>query len=258
MKGHVDVVSRVLVSDWACGANDEEVRVEPTCSVGRPRPRWWLSVRLRTLSDLTSTNLRTDTRQHGCNERCALDLGDRGSPASCAGQCPGRPGSSRRSGGACAARLAQLRLLASDPHDVIHRLAGQLLPAARTRTARADCPSAVGEVALDGAQLIAGDRVLDAQAALEASDPQPRPLDIELVAPHLDGLADPQAVPIDHQQTGRGRECRGAPSLPPRAGDRSPDRSENPSSARESRSFPISLFTFRLLVAMAASTKRKK
>jgi hypothetical protein len=28
--------------------------------------------------------------------------------------------------------------------------------------------------------LIAGDRVLDAQAALEASDPQPRPLDIEL------------------------------------------------------------------------------
>ena len=30
--------------------------------------------------------------------------------------------------------------------------------------------------------------MLDAQAALEASDPQSRPLDIELVAPHLDGL----------------------------------------------------------------------
>ena len=52
------------------------------------------------------------------------------------------------------------------------------------------------------AQLIAGDRVLDAGAALEASDPQPRPLDIELVAPHLDGLADPQAVSVGHEQKG--------------------------------------------------------
>jgi hypothetical protein len=33
-----------------------------------------------------------------------------------------------------------------------------------------------GEVALDGAEFVAGDRVLDAQAALEASDPQPRPI----------------------------------------------------------------------------------
>jgi hypothetical protein len=55
-----------------------------------------------------------------------------------------------------------------------------------------------GEVALDGAEFVAGDRVLDAQAALEASDPQ----DIELVAPHLNGLADPQAVPVDHEQKG--------------------------------------------------------
>ena len=30
-----------------------------------------------------------------------------------------------------------------------------------------------GELALDGAEFVAGDRVLDAQAALEASDPQP-------------------------------------------------------------------------------------
>jgi len=87
-------------------------------------------------------------------------------------------------------------------------------------------------------KLIAGDRVLDAQAALEASDPQPGTLGIELVAPHLDGLADPQAMPVDHEQKDVGRECRGEPSLPPQAGDRSPDRSENPSSARESRSFP--------------------
>jgi hypothetical protein len=73
------------------------------------------------------------------------------------------------------------------------------VPVARTRTARADCPPG-WEVALDGAQLIAGNRVLDAQAALEASDPQPWNADIELVAPHLDGLADPQAVPVDHKQ----------------------------------------------------------
>jgi hypothetical protein len=51
-------------------------------------------------------------------------------------------------------------------------------------------------------KLIAGDRVLDAQAALEASDPQPGTLGIELVAPHLDGPADPQAVPVDYEQTG--------------------------------------------------------
>ena len=58
------------------------------------------------------------------------------------------------------------------------------------------------KVALDGSALVASNRVLDAQAALEASDPQPRPLEIELVAPHLDGLADPQTVPVDHEQKG--------------------------------------------------------
>jgi len=45
------------------------------------------------------------------------------------------------------------------------------------------------EVALDGAQFVAGNRVLDGEAALEPGDPNPRPLDIELAAPHLDGLA---------------------------------------------------------------------
>jgi hypothetical protein len=48
--------------------------------------------------------------------------------------------------------------------------------------------------------------MLDGEAALEASDPQPRPLEIELVAPHLDGLADPQTVSVDHEQKGRGPE----------------------------------------------------
>jgi hypothetical protein len=35
-----------------------------------------------------------------------------------------------------------------------------------------------------------------------ASNPKPRAFDIELVAPHLDGLADLQAVPVDHEQKG--------------------------------------------------------
>ena len=108
-----------------------------------------------------------------------------------------------------AARMAQhvrpdmpeLCSLASDPHDIIDGLAGELcLPLRHEQPGQVVFPG--GEVALDRAQLIAGDRVLDAQAALEASDPQPRPLDIELVATHLDGLADPQAVPVDHQQKG--------------------------------------------------------
>jgi hypothetical protein len=55
-------------------------------------------------------------------------------------------------------------------------------------------------VALDGAQLVARDRMFDGEAALEASDPNPGSLDIKLGAPHLDGLAYPQAVPIDHEQ----------------------------------------------------------
>ena len=89
----------------------------------------------------------------------------------------------------------------SNPHDIIDGLAGELcLPLGDEQPGQIVLPG--GEVALDRAQLIAGDRVLDAQAALEASDPQPRPLDIELVAPHLDGLADPQAVPVDHEQKG--------------------------------------------------------
>src|SRR4029077_11049980 len=91
--------------------------------------------------------------------------------------------------------------LASDPHDIIDGLAGELcLPLGHEQPRQIVLPG--GEVALDRAQLIAGNRVLDAEAALEASDPQPRPLDIELAAPHLDGLADPQSVSVDHEQRG--------------------------------------------------------
>jgi hypothetical protein len=90
--------------------------------------------------------------------------------------------------------------LASDPHDIIDGLVGELcLPLGHEQPGQIVLPG--GEVALDGAEFVAGDRVLDAQAALETRDPQPGTL-VELVAPHLDGLADPQAVPVDHEQKG--------------------------------------------------------
>jgi hypothetical protein len=57
-----------------------------------------------------------------------------------------------------------------------------------------------GQVSLDRTQLVAGNGVLDAEAAFETSDPQPRPLNIELAASHLYGFADPQAVPVNHEQ----------------------------------------------------------
>ena len=69
---------------------------------------------------------------------------------------------------------------------------------------------------------------------LEASDPQPGTLDIELVAPHLDGLADPQAVPVDHEQKGVVANAV-APFFAASSGDRSPDRSKSPWRAREHR-----------------------
>ena len=89
----------------------------------------------------------------------------------------------------------ELRLPASDPHDIIDALAGELcLPLRHEQPGQLVLPG--GEVALDRAQLIAGDRVFDAQAAIEASDPQPRPLDIELVALEVPG--DRQTYRVHH------------------------------------------------------------
>jgi len=42
--------------------------------------------------------------------------------------------------------------------------------------------------------------MLDGARVLEASDPQPRGLDLELIPAHLDGLRDAQSVPVDHEQ----------------------------------------------------------
>ena len=47
---------------------------------------------------------------------------------------------------------------------------------------------------------VCGDGVLDAQAVLQALDPQPGALDVELASAHLDGLRDAQAVPEEHEQ----------------------------------------------------------
>src|SRR5215510_14542936 len=52
------------------------------------------------------------------------------------------------------------------------------------------------------AQLVTTNRVLDGERALEPGDPQARAFDVELTAAHADGLADAQAVPVDHQEQG--------------------------------------------------------
>ena len=44
------------------------------------------------------------------------------------------------------------------------------------------------------------DRMLDRERVLQASHPEPGALDIDCVAPHLDGLAHAQAVAVDRQQ----------------------------------------------------------
>jgi hypothetical protein len=68
-----------------------------------------LSIGLRRRSDgwlgpqATSTSLRTDARQRGCNGRCAWDRGGRGNLASCADRSPDPQGNSRSCDAACAA-----------------------------------------------------------------------------------------------------------------------------------------------------------
>ena len=56
-----------------------------------------------------------------------------------------------------------------------------------------------GKVALDGAQLIAGDRMLHRQGILQASHPQPRALQVDVVAAKCNCLRHTQPVSIQHQ-----------------------------------------------------------
>src|SRR3954452_571315 len=57
-----------------------------------------------------------------------------------------------------------------------------------------------GEIPAEGAQLVAGNRLLDRETALEAAYPQPGAVEVELVPAQAHGLADAQAVAVGHQQ----------------------------------------------------------
>src|SRR5262245_38775151 len=55
------------------------------------------------------------------------------------------------------------------------------------------------QVALDCPELVAIDRLLNAERALAALNPYPRRLQVDGILPHAGRLADAQAVPIHHQ-----------------------------------------------------------
>ncbi len=82
--------------------------------------------------------------------------------------------------------------------EIIHGLARERLRALRHeepgQRIRAD-----GQISFDGAQLIAGDRMLDRQPVLEPADPQPRVVEVDLVAAQADRLADAQTM-TKHRQ----------------------------------------------------------
>jgi len=64
---------------------------------------------------------------------------------------------------------SELCLLGGDPHDVVHCLPGHRPPALGNEQPG----QLVGEVALDGAQLVASDRMLHRKRVLEPLHPQP-------------------------------------------------------------------------------------
>ena len=83
--------------------------------------------------------------------------------------------------------------------QVVDRLAGHGL-AALGGEQPGQRVGAGGEVALDGAQLVAGDRLLDGQPAFEPAHPEARTVEVQLVAAQGDRLADSQAVAVGHEQ----------------------------------------------------------
>jgi hypothetical protein len=88
--------------------------------------------------------------------------------------------------------------------EVVHRLPGQR-PAALGDERPGQRVGAGGEVAPDGAQLVAGDRLLDRAPALEAANPEPGAVEVELVPAQADGLADPQPAGREEMVGGRAR-----------------------------------------------------
>src|SRR5215203_5069137 len=105
-----------------------------------------------------------------------------------------------------AARVAQhMRMDGAEPRplgcradEVVHRLARERLAALGDEQPRQPIRPR-GEIALDGAQLGPGDRLLDRQAVLQPLHPQPRLIEVDLIAAKADRFADAQPVAVDHE-----------------------------------------------------------
>ena len=84
------------------------------------------------------------------------------------------------------------------PHQVVDGALGQLRPAlGDEQPGKPILPRR--QVALDGAQLVAGDGMLNRQAILGAAHPHPRLLQVQIVSSEAHRFADPQAVAVHHQ-----------------------------------------------------------
>ena len=94
--------------------------------------------------------------------------------------------------------VAELRLLAGDAQQIIHRL-----PRHRRATLRQEQPRqsivARAQIGLDRAQLVAGERMLHIEPAFQAAHVDARLFQIDLVFAQADRFTHPQAVPV-HQQ----------------------------------------------------------
>src|SRR5215210_6935026 len=105
-----------------------------------------------------------------------------------------------------AARVAQhMRMDRAEPRPlgcradkVVHRLARKRLAALGDEQPRQPIRPR-GEIALNGAQLGAGDWLLDREAILQPLHPQPCLIEIDLVAAKADRFADAQPVAVHHE-----------------------------------------------------------
>ena len=134
--------------------------------------------------------------------RCAVGPGDPDNPGSDECHSPCWQAQSRMSAEACGMNRRQSGALGCSTNQVVHRLPGQRLATFGNEQPRQPVCSQ-RKVAPECSQLIASDRLLDRQPALEALHPQPSPMEIDLLAAEGDCFADPQAVPEHHEQQQR-------------------------------------------------------
>jgi hypothetical protein len=85
-----------------------------------------------------------------------------------------------------------------DREEIIHRLAGERMSALGEEQPRQGI-RVKREIAPNGAQFVAGDRLLDRETILQATHPQAGAIEIDLVAAQVGRFAHPQTVPIHHQ-----------------------------------------------------------